>query len=47
MATMRCKMPVLNENVRQIPVQKPHAKLQTVKVSAAKAMAMAKIKSKK
>lgn len=46
MSIMRCKMPVAKENVRQIPVQKPHAKLQTVKVSPAKAMAMAKIKSK-
>jgi len=42
MSIMRTKMPVAKENVKVIPVQKPHKKLQTVKVSVSKAKAMTK-----
>ena len=42
MSIMRTKMPVAKENVKVIPVQKPHKKLQTVKVSVAKAKSLVK-----
>lgn len=39
---MRTKMPVAKENAKIIPVQKPHKKTQTVKVSVAKAKSLVK-----
>jgi len=42
MSIMRTKMPVAKENQKVIPVQKPHKKVQSVKVSASKAKAMTK-----
>ncbi len=39
---MRTKMPVAKENVKIIPVQKPHKKVQTKKVSVSKAKSMVK-----
>jgi hypothetical protein len=42
MSIMRTKMPVAKENVKVIPVQKPHKKVQSVKVSAAKAKKLEK-----
>jgi hypothetical protein len=42
MSIMRTKMPVAKENKKVIPVQKPHKKVQSVKVAASKAKAMTK-----